>query len=195
MAAPTSLGTLLYTPLEGIHQPNWQLTTRAPSCTSACTTRGLGFMEGVWSLFSLAQAPPPACCSCWPANPPPPAPPRKCAAHYGTKLGGRPCCGQDGMISDQEHVCLSFEPKCYGYSRGVAFGECVSADEESRRKRNDNFDEGDLTDRCAHATASLAWSTDSACCPVAAVTTRPRGTMTMESRWTMHVGPRVGTHH
>ena len=59
------------------------------------------------------------------------------------------------MISDQEHVCLSFEPKCYGYSRGVAFGECVSADEESRRKRNDNFDEGDLTDRCAHATASL----------------------------------------
>eukprot|EP00928_Gymnodinium_smaydae_P047530 TRINITY_DN31725_c0_g1_i1.p1 TRINITY_DN31725_c0_g1~~TRINITY_DN31725_c0_g1_i1.p1 ORF type:complete len:317 (-),score=24.67 TRINITY_DN31725_c0_g1_i1:38-916(-) len=50
-----------------------------------------------------------------------------CTADYGSKIGGKNCCGEGGTVEDGKYVCpLSF-PLCDGFKNGRAFGTCKAA--------------------------------------------------------------------
>ena len=50
-----------------------------------------------------------------------------CAADFGTRLGGKSCCGQPGHIEAAQYICPRVDPHCIGYVYGSRFGSCVSA--------------------------------------------------------------------
>ena len=49
-----------------------------------------------------------------------------CAADFGTRLGGKSCCGQPGHIEAAQYICPRVDPHCIGYVYGSHFGSCVS---------------------------------------------------------------------
>ena len=48
----------------------------------------------------------------------------KCAADFGTIIGEKVCCGQPGMLSNNEYVCPEELPTCKGYEMNKQWGTC-----------------------------------------------------------------------
>eukprot|EP00928_Gymnodinium_smaydae_P056811 TRINITY_DN40123_c0_g1_i1.p1 TRINITY_DN40123_c0_g1~~TRINITY_DN40123_c0_g1_i1.p1 ORF type:complete len:307 (-),score=33.69 TRINITY_DN40123_c0_g1_i1:43-900(-) len=47
-----------------------------------------------------------------------------CTASYGSVVGSPQCCGQDGTVDSEDHVCPEDAPLCKGFLNGRQFGTC-----------------------------------------------------------------------
>tara|TARA_Y100000389_G_scaffold100824_1_gene97539 strand:- start:5674 stop:6615 length:942 start_codon:yes stop_codon:yes gene_type:complete len=59
-----------------------------------------------------------------------PDPSLKCIADYGTEVGQKLCCGQDGYVKGTKHICPSEYPYCKGYKCGESWGKCHGSTEK-----------------------------------------------------------------
>lgn len=48
----------------------------------------------------------------------------KCLADYGSNIGDSLCCGQTGIVQNNNNICPSEYPKCIGYECGKTWGKC-----------------------------------------------------------------------
>lgn len=51
-----------------------------------------------------------------------------CAAHYNAKVGGNVCCGQEGTLDGEWHICPASTPICRGFTQGGEIGTCITLD-------------------------------------------------------------------
>ena len=56
--------------------------------------------------------------------------PASCAADYGTKVGYPVCCGQKGVVGNEDSICPQAVPQCIGFVQGQKMGSCSSTSGE-----------------------------------------------------------------
>ena len=99
------------------------------------------FLEIIAScLLAGACADAPTCCACSPPASPPLE--YQCAGDHGSTVGGKPCCGQSGLIASAQHICPRHLPACSGYKHSVSFGSCLTREEAAQRARDEAAEEG-----------------------------------------------------
>ena len=91
-------------------------------------------------LLAGASADAPTCCACSPPASPPLE--YQCAGDHGSTVGGKPCCGQSGLIASAQHICPRHLPACSGYKHSVSFGSCLTREEAAQRARDEAAEEG-----------------------------------------------------
>ena len=101
-------------------------------------------------LLAGASADAPTCCACSPPASPPLE--YQCAGDHGSTVGGKPCCGQSGLIASAQHICPRHLPACSGYKHSVSFGSCLTREEAAQRARDEAAEEGadDPSDSAGH---------------------------------------------